>query len=74
MASQLPKNSVWSAMNYNPPRGRCNHKASLMSPGCPCLRFMLHPVKVGTFFHVQVRSLCNDCTSYKNLGSNKLRV
>ncbi|KAF1825239.1 uncharacterized protein K489DRAFT_308622, partial [Dissoconium aciculare CBS 342.82] len=37
--------SVWAAMNYKPPRGRCNHKSSLIS-SCTCLRFMLHPVKV----------------------------
>jgi hypothetical protein len=42
------KGSVWAAMNYTPPRGRCNHKTSLMSPACPCLRFMLHPIKVRT--------------------------
>nr|POE59802.1 hypothetical protein CFP56_74373 [Quercus suber] len=42
----IPKNSVWAAMDYKPPRGRCNHKTSLMSPACPCLRFMLHPVKI----------------------------
>lgn len=42
----MPKGSVWAAMNYTPPRGRCNHKTSLMSPACPCLRFMLHPIKV----------------------------
>lgn len=46
MAATAPKNSVWAAMNYTPPRGRCNHKTSLMSPACPCLRFMLHPIKV----------------------------
>jgi len=46
MAGLAPQNSVWSAMAYTPPRGTCNHKTSLMSPVCPCLRFMLHPVKV----------------------------
>lgn len=46
MAGQPPTNSVWSAMNYKPPRGHCNHKPSIMSPACACLRFMLHPVKV----------------------------
>lgn len=48
MSSAMPKNSVWAAMSYTPPRGRCNHKSSLMSPACPCLRFMLHPIKVGS--------------------------
>jgi len=46
MVGQTPNNSVWSAMSYVPPKGRCNFKTSLMSPACPCLRFMLHPVKV----------------------------
>ncbi|KAJ9667747.1 hypothetical protein H2201_002282 [Coniosporium apollinis] len=41
-----PENSVWALMNYTPPRGQCNHKTSLMSPKCSCLRFMLHPMKV----------------------------
>lgn len=54
MATMIPKNSVWAAMSYVPPRGRCNYKTSLMSPACPCLRFMLHPVKVR---NVQPRSL-----------------
>ena len=45
MANQVPSNSVWSAMDYKPPRGRCNYKTSILS-SCPCLRFMLHPVKV----------------------------
>ncbi|KAF2726244.1 hypothetical protein K431DRAFT_199057, partial [Polychaeton citri CBS 116435] len=47
--------SVWSAMNYTPPRGRCNHKAGMMSATCPCLRFMLHPVKAATSFE------CDGC-------------
>lgn len=44
---QIPSNSVWSSMNYTPPRGSCNHKNGMISNKCPCLRFMLHPVKVG---------------------------
>ena len=39
-------NSVWNAMNYTPPRGRCNYKSGIVSGTCSCLRFMLHPVKV----------------------------
>jgi hypothetical protein len=35
-------------MNYVPPRGQCNHKPSLLAAKCPCLRFMLHPLKVRT--------------------------
>jgi hypothetical protein len=51
------KGSVWAAMNYAPPRGRCNHKTSLMSPACPCLRFMLHPIKVHLSFPGFLRSM-----------------
>ncbi|KAK5115308.1 hypothetical protein LTR62_001508 [Meristemomyces frigidus] len=58
MSSKIPANSVWSAMNYTPPRGRCNYKASLMSPACPCLRFMLHPVKAATSFE------CDGCNHH----------
>jgi hypothetical protein len=47
---QIPANSVWSSMNYTPPRGSCNHKNGMISNKCPCLRFMLHPVKVGLSF------------------------
>ncbi|OJD29183.1 uncharacterized protein BKCO1_8900020 [Diplodia corticola] len=47
----MPSNAqqnIWKQMNYTPPRGSCNHKESLLSPKCPCLRFMLHPLKVRT--------------------------
>jgi hypothetical protein len=40
--------NVWTQMNYVPPRGQCNYKQSVLSPKCPCLRFMLHPLKVRT--------------------------
>jgi hypothetical protein len=43
---QAPANSVWSSMSYTPPRGSCNFKNGMISNKCPCLRFMLHPVKV----------------------------
>ncbi|CAK4033318.1 Hypothetical predicted protein [Lecanosticta acicola] len=66
MANLAPKNSVWSAMEYKPPRGRCNFKPSILST-CPCLRFMLHPVKAATSFecdgcghHASFHSLEND--------------
>lgn len=39
--------NVWTQMQYTPPRGSCNFKQSVLSPKCPCLRFMLHPLKVG---------------------------
>jgi len=45
MAGNAP--NVWTQMNYVPPRGQCNHKPSLLAAKCPCLRFMLHPLKVG---------------------------
>ncbi|KAK3698896.1 hypothetical protein LTR37_016773 [Vermiconidia calcicola] len=63
MATAIPKNSVWSAMNYPPPRGRCNYKTSLMSPACPCLRFMLHPVKAATSFE------CDGCNHHASFHS-----
>ncbi|KAK3054525.1 hypothetical protein LTR09_004254 [Extremus antarcticus] len=63
MATQIPANSVWSAMTYVPPHGRCNHKTSLMSPACPCLRFMLHPVKAATSFE------CDGCNHHASFHS-----
>lgn len=50
-------------MSYTPPRGRCNFKASLMSPACPCLRFMLHPVKAATSFE------CDGCAHHASFHS-----
>lgn len=55
------KNSVWSAMDYKPPRGGCNHKASLISGTCPCLRFMLHPVKVNITLANLISCCITDC-------------
>ncbi|KAK3679070.1 hypothetical protein LTR78_001523 [Recurvomyces mirabilis] len=63
MAGKTPNNSVWSAMDYTPPRGRCNFKSSLMSPACPCLRFMLHPVKAATSFD------CDGCSHHASFHS-----
>ncbi|CAC9886877.1 unnamed protein product [Aureobasidium pullulans] len=63
---QVPTNSVWSSMNYTPPRGSCNHKNGMISNKCPCLRFMLHPVKAATSFE------CDGCghhASYHNLDN-----
>ncbi|EME46633.1 hypothetical protein DOTSEDRAFT_22679 [Dothistroma septosporum NZE10] len=57
MAAQAPKNSVWSAMDYKPPRGKCGYKTSYIS-SCPCLRFMLHPVKAATSFD------CDGCNHH----------
>lgn len=67
---QIPLNSVWSSMNYTPPRGSCNFKGGIMSGTCPCLRFMLHPVKVSddtdVLFHSQIsRNPCEKCSTAK---------
>ncbi|USW53809.1 hypothetical protein Slin15195_G071280 [Septoria linicola] len=62
MANQVPVNSVWSAMDYKPPRGRCNYKTSILS-SCPCLRFMLHPVKAATSFD------CDGCGHHASFHS-----
>lgn len=62
MANQVPSNSVWSAMDYKPPRGRCNYKTSILS-SCPCLRFMLHPVKAATSFD------CDGCSHHASFHS-----
>ncbi|GAB7326890.1 hypothetical protein MBLNU13_g10811t1 [Cladosporium sp. NU13] len=63
MSSAMLKGSVWAAMNYTPPRGRCNHKTSLMSPACPCLRFMLHPIKAASSFE------CDGCSHHASFHS-----
>ncbi|EMF14709.1 uncharacterized protein SEPMUDRAFT_83262 [Sphaerulina musiva SO2202] len=63
MAYQGPGHSVWSAMNYTPPRGRCNYKTSMIST-CECLRYMLHPAATsfdcdGCGHHASFHSLEN---------------
>ena len=60
MATGIPTKSVWSAMNYVPPRGRCNFKAGVMYPTCTCLRFMLHPTKAATSFE------CDGCNHHSS--------
>ncbi|KAK4626926.1 hypothetical protein CLAFUW4_04236 [Fulvia fulva] len=62
MANQAPKNSVWSAMDYKPPKGKCGYKTSILS-SCPCLRFMLHPVKAATSFD------CDGCGHHASFHS-----
>ncbi|KAI4944032.1 hypothetical protein J4E91_008887 [Alternaria rosae] len=47
--------NVWTQMNYVPPRGQCNHKPSLLAAKCPCLRFMLHPLKSSSSYE------CDGC-------------
>ncbi|KAK6432136.1 hypothetical protein LTR95_011694 [Oleoguttula sp. CCFEE 5521] len=63
MATAIPKNSVWTAMSYPPPRGPCNHKASLLSASCSCLRFMLHPIKAASSFE------CDGCAHHASFHS-----
>jgi hypothetical protein len=53
-----------SALLTAPPRGRCNHKSSLMSPACPCLRFMLHPIKVSPDYIPCNRGRSNSLSQY----------
>ncbi|KAF1941339.1 hypothetical protein EJ02DRAFT_423172 [Clathrospora elynae] len=53
MATGAP--NVWTQMNYVPPRGQCNHKPSLLAAKCPCLRFMLHPLKSSSSYE------CDGC-------------
>ncbi|KAI4908410.1 hypothetical protein J4E90_009035 [Alternaria incomplexa] len=53
MAGNAP--NVWTQMNYVPPRGQCNHKPSLLAAKCPCLRFMLHPLKSSSSYE------CDGC-------------
>ncbi|KAF2812082.1 uncharacterized protein BDZ99DRAFT_383278 [Mytilinidion resinicola] len=56
--------NIWAQMSYAPPRGQCNYKPSLMSAKCPCLRFMLHPLKSSSTFE------CDGCShhaSFHNL-------
>ncbi|KAF2840242.1 hypothetical protein M501DRAFT_952394, partial [Patellaria atrata CBS 101060] len=55
--------SIWASMNYTPPRGACNHKVSIFSPTCACLRFMLHPLKVSTSFE------CDGCGHHASFHS-----
>ncbi|KAH9841164.1 hypothetical protein Tdes44962_MAKER07885 [Teratosphaeria destructans] len=50
-------------MDYKPPRGKCNHKTSLMTPACACLRFMLHPIKAATSFE------CDGCGHHASFHS-----
>ncbi|KAL1393422.1 hypothetical protein HDK64DRAFT_6084 [Phyllosticta capitalensis] len=63
MAPNLSKDSIWRQMNYTPPRGPCNHKDSLLSPKCPCLRFMLHPLKISSSF------TCDGCDHHASFHS-----
>ncbi|KAI5805853.1 hypothetical protein EDC01DRAFT_268314 [Geopyxis carbonaria] len=59
-----PANNIWQLMNYSIPRGKCVHKPSMLSPSCPCLRFMLNPLQAASSF------ACDGCghhASFHNL-------
>ncbi|EMD97856.1 hypothetical protein COCC4DRAFT_200773 [Bipolaris maydis ATCC 48331] len=61
MATGSP--NVWTQMNYVPPRGQCNHKPSLLVARCPCLRFMLHPLKSSSSYE------CDGCGHHASFHS-----
>lgn len=62
-ASTMPESSIWATMGYVPPRGKC-HSGSLMS-SCPCLRFMLHPLKVHILTHTSSRASSQETDALK---------
>ncbi|KAF2276732.1 uncharacterized protein EI97DRAFT_466872 [Westerdykella ornata] len=66
--------NVWKQMGYDPPRGRCNFNKSYITSGCPCLRFMLHPLKSASGFE------CDGCGHHAsfhevaNLPEERIRL
>ncbi|KAI5820633.1 hypothetical protein BZA77DRAFT_301251 [Pyronema omphalodes] len=64
MATVPQPPNIWQLMNYPIPRGKCVHKPSVISSGCPCLRFMLNPLQAASSF------ACDGCghhASFHNL-------
>ncbi|KAF2025888.1 hypothetical protein EK21DRAFT_20227, partial [Setomelanomma holmii] len=55
--------NVWTQMGYVAPRGQCNYKVSVLSPKCPCLRFMLHPLKSASSYE------CDGCNHHASFHS-----
>ncbi|KAF2801032.1 hypothetical protein K505DRAFT_201958, partial [Melanomma pulvis-pyrius CBS 109.77] len=55
--------NVWTQMDYVPPRGQCNFKQSIVSTRCPCLRFMLHPLKSASSYE------CDGCGHHASFHS-----
>ncbi|KAF2628642.1 hypothetical protein BU25DRAFT_317645, partial [Macroventuria anomochaeta] len=55
--------NVWTQMGYVPPHGQCNFKQSIVSPRCPCLRFMLHPLKSSSSYE------CDGCNHHASFHS-----
>ncbi|KIW07512.1 uncharacterized protein PV09_01477 [Verruconis gallopava] len=55
--SMSPTNipSIWTQMGYIPPRGSCHHGKTILHSGCPCQRFMAHPLKMASSFQ------CDGC-------------
>ncbi|OAL53670.1 hypothetical protein IQ07DRAFT_608982 [Pyrenochaeta sp. DS3sAY3a] len=66
MANVVP--NIWSQMNYTPPRGQCNYKQSIVSQKCPCLRFMLHPLKSTSSYE------CDGCTHHASFHNMENKV
>ncbi|KAF1808696.1 hypothetical protein P152DRAFT_462261 [Eremomyces bilateralis CBS 781.70] len=63
MAANGAQPSIWVSMNYVPPRGSCQHKSGMMASKCPCMRFMIHPLKVATSFE------CDGCNHHASFHS-----
>ncbi|KAK6500415.1 hypothetical protein TWF481_010759 [Arthrobotrys musiformis] len=61
----LPQNSIWTTMSYPIPRGPCLQKSSLISAGCSCQRFMVHPLKATTSFD------CDGCGHHASFHKMK---
>ncbi|KAF2020952.1 hypothetical protein BU24DRAFT_416612 [Aaosphaeria arxii CBS 175.79] len=55
--------NVWDQMGYVPPRGQCNFKQTMISTRCPCLRFMLHPLKSSSSYE------CDGCSHHASFHS-----
>ncbi|KAF1930124.1 uncharacterized protein M421DRAFT_385196 [Didymella exigua CBS 183.55] len=55
--------NVWTQMGYVPPRGQCNFKQTIVSSRCPCLRFMLHPLKSSSSYE------CDGCAHHASFHS-----
>lgn len=55
-------------MSYIPPRGPCGYKAGLLTPACPCLRFMIHPVKAPTSFE------CDGCSHHASFHQMQMKL
>ncbi|KAG9184975.1 hypothetical protein G6011_11805 [Alternaria panax] len=60
--------NVWTQMGYTPPRGQCNHKPSLLAAKCPCLRFMLHPLKSSSSYE------CDGCGHHASFHTMENRA